>query len=234
MPELGLEETLSAKNGGVLIRADLRGFGFSASPVATSPGSSNKPGPSNEPWDTPTRVSLFKGAGLLSLSSMSSSLRLPACGAPPELLLLLEDEDSSTSASAGLESGSNAASSAAMTIITILLIRSLLAYLKPKVKGLATWTCGMFLGKTLKSDLFIFGTGGGLFLTRSIRRLPGPLFSLEEAGKVEKCVWDFGFADLGGKLVMSKEGRKPLMSSMMGLRPIVDRLSKGCQPPLIL
>ena len=99
---------------------------------------------------------------------------------------------------------------------------TVLAYLKPKVKGLATWTRGVFLGKTLKSDLFIIGTGGGLFLTRSIRRLPGPLFSLEEAGKVEKCVWDFGFANLGGKLVMSKEGRKPLMSSMMGLRPIAE------------
>jgi hypothetical protein len=45
-------------------------------------------------------------------------------------------------------------------------------YLKTSLKRLPQWTKGMWLGKTMSNDFHIIGTPSGIFITRSIRKLP--------------------------------------------------------------
>ena len=45
-------------------------------------------------------------------------------------------------------------------------------YLKTSLKRLPQWTKGMWLGKTMSNDFHMIGTPSGIFITRSIRKLP--------------------------------------------------------------
>ena len=49
---------------------------------------------------------------------------------------------------------------------------TVLGCLKTRLKGLPQWKKGIWLGKTLSNDCHIIGTASGIFITRSIRRLP--------------------------------------------------------------
>ena len=49
-----------------------------------------------------------------------------------------------------------------------------LGYLKPSAKGLASGHRGVWLRKTLNSDGHIISCNGGLFITRSVRRIRTP------------------------------------------------------------
>ena len=56
-----------------------------------------------------------------------------------------------------------------------------LGYLKTSLKGLPQWRKGIWLSKTMSNDCHIIETAPGIFVTRSIRRLPDS-FHLETLG----------------------------------------------------
>jgi hypothetical protein len=53
-----------------------------------------------------------------------------------------------------------------------------LGFLRTSLKGRAQWTHGIWLSETANNDCHIIGTASGIFVTRSIRRLPDT-FKLE-------------------------------------------------------
>eukprot|EP00435_Cladocopium_sp_Y103_P024926 s1404_g6.t1 len=59
-----------------------------------------------------------------------------------------------------------------------------MGYLRPSEKGLASWQRGVWLGKTQSNDAHITSCNGGLFITRSVCRIPVP-WILTELGNVE-------------------------------------------------
>ena len=81
-------------------------------------------------------------------------------------------------------------------------------YLKTSLKGLPQWTKGIWLSKTMSNDCHIIGTPTGIFTTRSIRRLPDS-FQLEMLGEITASPWEYGYANLGHRLVYSKRSSLP-------------------------
>ena len=61
---------------------------------------------------------------------------------------------------------------------------NIMGYIKASAKGLPSWRKGVWLGKTLMNDSHLVACQGGLFVTRSVRRLPTP-WSLDDIGMVE-------------------------------------------------
>ena len=80
---------------------------------------------------------------------------------------------------------------------------TVLGYIKTDRKAAPRWAKGIWLGKTLTNDTHIIAHGSGVFVTRSVRRLPTP-FVLEELGAMEFGPWEFGYAALGHRMVYNK------------------------------
>ena len=85
---------------------------------------------------------------------------------------------------------------------------TVLGYLKTDLKGLPKWSKGVWLTKTMMNDCHVIGTATGIFVTRSIRRLPSS-FQLEQLGDLTACPWEYGYANLGHRLVYSKRVSQP-------------------------
>ena len=72
---------------------------------------------------------------------------------------------------------------------------SVLAYIKPDRKGIPRWCKGIWLGKALTNDTHIIGYKEGIFVTRSVRRLP-TAFNLEDLGDVTRARGNMGMQRL--------------------------------------
>ena len=94
-----------------------------------------------------------------------------------------------------------------------------MGFLKPSAKGLASWHRGVWLGKTQNNDAHVISCNGGLFITRSVRRLPVP-WVLSELGNVEISHWECSFATLGSKLMVPKRVLKPAPQTALALPPV--------------
>eukprot|EP00435_Cladocopium_sp_Y103_P010280 s4269_g2.t1 len=84
-----------------------------------------------------------------------------------------------------------------------------MGYLRQSLKGLPSWCKGIWLSKSATNDCHILGTAKGLFITRSIRRLPDP-FQLEPLGELTTSPWDYGYASLGHRLVYARRSAPPV------------------------
>ena len=93
-----------------------------------------------------------------------------------------------------------------------------MGYLKPTAKGLPSWQRGVWLGKTQNNDAHIISCNGGLFMTRSVRRIPSP-WILSEVGNVEMSPWECSFATLGSRLMVPKRVLKPTAQVAPALPP---------------
>ena len=80
---------------------------------------------------------------------------------------------------------------------------AVMGFLRTSLKGLPQCTRGVWLSKALSNDSHIIGTPTGIFLTRSIRRLPTS-FDLELLGELTASPWNCGCASLGHRLVHAK------------------------------
>ena len=76
---------------------------------------------------------------------------------------------------------------------------------------------GIWLGKALANDTHILAHSNGVFVTRSVRRLPTP-FVLEPLGEMELSPWEFGYAALGHRMTCSKTVSPPQPFGM----PMID------------
>ena len=85
---------------------------------------------------------------------------------------------------------------------------TVLGYLKTSLKGLPQWRKGIWLSKTVSNDCHIIGTASGIFITRSIRRLPDS-FHLEALGDLTAAPWEYGYANLGHRLVYVRRSVPP-------------------------
>ena len=83
-----------------------------------------------------------------------------------------------------------------------------MGYLKTDLKGLPKWTRGVWLTKTMTNDCHAIGAPTGIFVTRSIRRLPES-FKLELLGELVTSPWEHGCSSLGHRLVYSKRVSQP-------------------------
>eukprot|EP00435_Cladocopium_sp_Y103_P063572 s1132_g25.t1 len=86
--------------------------------------------------------------------------------------------------------------------------------------GLPSWQRGVWLGKTQNNDAHIVSCNGGLFITRSVRRIPVP-WVLAELGNVELTAWECSFATLGSRLMVPKRVLNPAPQSVPALPPAV-------------
>ena len=93
-----------------------------------------------------------------------------------------------------------------------------MGYLKPTAKGLPSWQRGVWLGKAQNNDAHIISCNGGLFITRSVRRIPSP-WILSEVGNVEMSPWECSFATLGSRLMVPKRVLKPTPQVVPALPP---------------
>ena len=93
-----------------------------------------------------------------------------------------------------------------------------MGFLKPSAKGLASWQRGVWLGKTQNNDAHIISCNGGLFITRSVRRIPVPWVATE-LGNVEMTPWECSFATLGSRLMVPKRVLKPAPQVVPALPP---------------
>ena len=94
---------------------------------------------------------------------------------------------------------------------------AVLGYIKSNRKAAPRWAKGIWLGKTLTNDTHIIAHGSGVFVTRSVRRLPTP-FVLEELGSMEFSPWEFGYAALGHRMVYNKHLSPSIPTGM----PMID------------
>ena len=85
---------------------------------------------------------------------------------------------------------------------------AVMGYLKTDLKGLPKWTRGVWLTKTMTNDCHAIGAPTGIFVTRSIRRLPES-FQLELLGELVTSPWEHGCSSLGHRLVYSKRVSQP-------------------------
>ena len=85
---------------------------------------------------------------------------------------------------------------------------TVLGCLKTSLKGLPQWTKGTWLSKTMSNDCHIIGTPTGIFITRSIRRFPDS-FQLELLGELTASPWEYGYANLGHRLIYSRRSSLP-------------------------
>ena len=94
---------------------------------------------------------------------------------------------------------------------------SVLGYIKTDRKAAPRWSRGIWLGKTLVNDTHIIAHPSGVFVTRSVRRLPTP-FVLEELGDVHHSPWEFGYASLGHRMLYNRQVSPPQAVGM----PMID------------
>ena len=87
-------------------------------------------------------------------------------------------------------------------------------HLKTDLKGFPKWPRGVWLTKTMMNDCHVVGTATGIFVTRSIGRLPIS-FQLEQLGDLTASLWEYGYVNLGHRLVYSK--RVLLVSQPFGV-----------------
>ena len=66
------------------------------------------------------------------------------------------------------------------------------------------WQKGTWLGKTTQNDVNILATDKGIFLTRSVRRIPGQ-WDLTLCGEVITCPLEHGYGCLGGRMILNKK-----------------------------
>ena len=71
-----------------------------------------------------------------------------------------------------------------------------MGFFKPTAKGLPRWYRGVWLGRTFSNDGNVIACRGGLFITRSVRRIPNP-WSLDDLGQVEITPQECLFGTLG-------------------------------------
>ena len=90
---------------------------------------------------------------------------------------------------------------------------SVLGYIKPDRKGAPRWCKGIWLGKALTNDTHIIGYKEGIFVTRSVRRLP-TAFVLEDLGDVTTSLWEYGYAALGHRMMYNRHLSPPLALGM--------------------
>lgn len=93
-----------------------------------------------------------------------------------------------------------------------------MGYLKPTAKGLPAWYRGVWLGKTFLNDANVVYCNNGLFITRSVRRIPNP-WSLDALGKVEMTPQECAFATLGSRLYVPKRLTSPAGVASNALLP---------------
>eukprot|EP00435_Cladocopium_sp_Y103_P030053 s1683_g7.t1 len=87
---------------------------------------------------------------------------------------------------------------------------TVLAFVRTSQKGLPQWRRGIWLSKSANNDCHIVASGSGLYVTRSIRRLPdAESFQLEPLGEITASPWEYGYASLGHRLVYSKRSSLP-------------------------
>ena len=94
---------------------------------------------------------------------------------------------------------------------------SVLGYIKTDRKAAPRWSRGIWLGKTLVNDTHIIAHSTGVFVTRSVRRLPTP-FVLEELGDLHHSPWEFGYASLGHRMLYNRHVSPPQPLGM----PMID------------
>ena len=105
---------------------------------------------------------------------------------------------------------------------------TVLGYIKTDRKAAPRWAKGIWLGKTLTNDTHIIAHGSGVFVTRSVRRLPTP-FVLEELGAMEFGPWEFGYAALGHRMVYNKHLSPPMPVGMPSIDVEAVQVKKYAQ-----
>ena len=85
---------------------------------------------------------------------------------------------------------------------------AVLGYLRTTAKAGPKWQKGVWLGKTTQNDVNILATDKGIFLTRSVRRIPGQ-WDLTLCGEVIACPWEHGYGSLGGRMILNKKVEAP-------------------------
>ena len=86
----------------------------------------------------------------------------------------------------------------------------------------------MWLSKAISNDSHIIGTPTGIFLTRSIRRLPTS-FDLDLLGELTASPWNYGCASLGHRLVHAKRVVPPRAVAFDSSLRLPDKDSKAVQ-----
>ena len=104
-----------------------------------------------------------------------------------------------------------------------------MGFFKPTAKGLPKWYRGVWLGRTFSNDGNIVGCRGGLFITRSVRRIPNP-WSLDELGQVEITPQECLFGTLGTKLAVPKRVVPPEVLPAVALPPAVPPTGASMSP----
>ena len=105
---------------------------------------------------------------------------------------------------------------------------AVMGFLRTSQKGLPQWTRGVWLSKAISNDSHIIGTPNGVFLTRSIRRLPTS-FDLELLGELTASPWNYGCASLGHRLVHAKRVVPPPAVAFDNSLRLPDRDAKDVQ-----
>ena len=104
-----------------------------------------------------------------------------------------------------------------------------MGFFKPTAKGLPKWYRGVWLGRTFSNDGNIIGCRCGLFITRSVRRIPNP-WSLDELGQVEITPQECLFGTLGTKLAVPKRVVPPEVLPAVALPPAVPPTGASMSP----
>ena len=105
---------------------------------------------------------------------------------------------------------------------------AVMGFLRASLKGLSQWTRGVWLSKAISNDSHIIGTPTGIFLTRSIRRLPTS-FDLELLGELTASPWNCGCASLGHRLVHAKRVVPPPAVAFDSSLRLPDKDAKAVQ-----
>ena len=72
----------------------------------------------------------------------------------------------------------------------------------------------MWLGKASQNDVHIAGVADGIFVTRSLRRLPMPL-DITYFSRISMCPWECNYASLGHTLMHAKRVLPPAPSAAL-------------------
>lgn len=95
-----------------------------------------------------------------------------------------------------------------------------LGFMKTELKGKPQWRPGIWLGKTIQNDTHILAIADGVFVTRSIRRLPTG-FDVQYYGDLTTCPWDCNYAALGHTMVHAKRILAPVATPVFAVENAV-------------
>ena len=90
-----------------------------------------------------------------------------------------------------------------------------LGFLKMELKGKPQWRAGVWIGKTTQNDTHILAVADGIFVTRSIRRLPNG-FDVKQFSDFTTCPWDCNYAALGHTMMHAKRVLTPVPTPVCG------------------